>query len=255
MKRTLALLAVVAALHSPASAQGNASAAKPQPAPSPEPSGPPDESMLYALGVSVARGLTGFSLSPSEAATVMKGISDGLSDKAGTVDVEAAGPKLRVFAQQRAAVRLEKEKAHGKAFRDDAAKAAGATALPSGLVYTEIQAGSGETPSPRDTVKVNYRGTLVDGKEFDSSAKRPEPASFGVDRVIPCWTEGLQKMKVGGKAKLVCPPEIAYGDRGRPGIPPGATLVFELELLETAKAVSPPPASPKPPVPSPSPRQ
>jgi FKBP-type peptidyl-prolyl cis-trans isomerase FkpA len=253
MKRTLALLAVLAALHAPVAAQGTAPSAKPQPVPSPEPSGPPDESMLYALGVSVARGLTGFSLSPTEAATVLKGISDGLADKASGVDVEAAAPKLRAFAQARAAVRLDKEKAHGKSFRDEAAKAQGAVVLPSGLVYTETQAGSGETPGPKDTVKVNYRGTLMDGKEFDNSAKRPEPASFGVDHVIPCWTEALQKMKVGSKAKLVCPPEIAYGDRGRPGIPPGATLVFELELLETAKPAPTAAPSPKAPVASPIP--
>lgn len=253
MKRTLVLVAVVAAFHSAVAAQGTAPPpAKPQPAPAVDPSAPPDESMLYALGVSVARGLAGFSLSPSEAATVLKGIADSLADKASGVDVEAAGPKLRAFAQARAAVRLEKEKAHGKAFRDEAAKATGSVVLPSGLVYIETQAGSGETPGPKDTVKVNYRGTLVDGKEFDNSAKRPEPASFGVDRVIPCWTEALQKMKVGGKARLACPPEIAYGDRGRPGIPPGATLVFELELLESAKPAATP-AVPTPPVASPAP--
>jgi FKBP-type peptidyl-prolyl cis-trans isomerase FkpA len=213
----------------------------------------PEESTLYALGVSVARGLAGFALGPSEAQSVMKGIADGLADKAGTVDLKAAEPKLRAFAQARAARRLEKEKARGKAFRDEAARAAGAVAAPSGLIYTETQAGTGGSPGPTDTVKVHYRGTLVDGTEFDSSAKRPEPSSFGLGRVIACWTEGLQRMKAGGKARLVCPPEIAYGDRGRPGIPPGATLVFDLELIEVAKATASPAA--KPPTPSPAPPQ
>ena len=102
----------------------------------------------------------------------------------------------------------------------------------SGLVYTELKAGTGASPGPTDRVKVNYRGTLDDGKEFDSSYKRGQPAEFGLNQVIPCWTEGVQKMKVGGKAKLVCPSSIAYGDRGHPPvIPPGATLTFEIELL------------------------
>ena len=93
----------------------------------------------------------------------------------------------------------------------------------------------GAQPAATDTVKVHYRGTLTDGKEFDSSYKRGEPAEFPLNRVIPCWTEGVQKMKVGGKAKLTCPPAIAYGERGAGGvIPPNATLQFEIELLEIA---------------------
>jgi len=102
----------------------------------------------------------------------------------------------------------------------------------SGLVYGELRAGSGATPRPSDVVKVNYRGTLIDGTEFDSSYKRNQPAEFPLDRVVPCWTEGLQRMKVGGKARLVCPSEIAYGEEGSPPlIPGGATLIFEIELL------------------------
>jgi len=197
--------------------------------------------------------LAGFSLTPSEAQTVLKGISEALEDKAGAVDVEAAGPKIRAFAHARAAVRVEKEKARGKAFRDEAAKAPGVVALPSGLIYSDTKPGTGDSPGPKDTVKVQYRGTFVDGTEFDNSAKRPEPASFSLDRVIACWTEGLQRMKVGGKARLVCPSEIAYGDRGRPGIPPGATLLFDLELLEVSKGPASP--APKAAAPSPVPRQ
>jgi FKBP-type peptidyl-prolyl cis-trans isomerase FkpA len=96
-----------------------------------------------------------------------------------------------------------------------------------------VRVGTGASPKASDTVKVNYRGTLLNGTEFDSSYKRNQPATFPLANVIPCWTEGVQKMKVGGKAHLVCPSGIAYGDRGSPPtIPGGATLIFEIELLE-----------------------
>ena len=124
------------------------------------------------------------------------------------------------------------------AFADDAAalaaaaKEKGAVKTASGLVYVSLKDGTGPSPAATDTVKVNYRGALTDGKEFDSSAKNGGPVSFPLNKVIPCWTEGVQKMKVGGKAKLTCPSAIAYGSRGAGGvIPPDATLVFEVELL------------------------
>ncbi len=114
-----------------------------------------------------------------------------------------------------------------------AAAAASAVTTPSGLVYTATQEGKGPSPTAADTVKVHYRGTFPDGREFDSSYSRNAPATFPLGRVIPCWTEGVQRMKVGGKAQLLCPPAIAYGERGAGGtIPPNATLKFEIELLE-----------------------
>jgi FKBP-type peptidyl-prolyl cis-trans isomerase FkpA len=117
-----------------------------------------------------------------------------------------------------------------------AAKEPGADTSASGLVYRSLKDGAGASPGATDTVKVHYRGTFPDGKEFDSSYKRGEPIEFPLNRVIKCWTEGVQKMKVGGKAKLTCPPEIAYGERGAGAvIPPNSTLQFEVELL----AVSP----------------
>ncbi len=103
--------------------------------------------------------------------------------------------------------------------------------LPSGVIVQTLTKGTGPSPKASDTVKVHYRGTLTDGKEFDSSYKRGQPISFPLNRVIPCWTEGVQKMQVGGKAKLTCPPATAYGDRSLPGIPPNSTLNFEVELL------------------------
>jgi FKBP-type peptidyl-prolyl cis-trans isomerase FkpA len=113
-----------------------------------------------------------------------------------------------------------------------AATEPGAVVTSTGLVYRSLKEGNGTSPTPVDKVKVHYRGTFPDGKEFDSSYKTNQPAEFPLGGVIRCWTEGLQRMKVGGKAKLTCPPNIAYGERGAGGvIPPGATLLFEVELL------------------------
>jgi FKBP-type peptidyl-prolyl cis-trans isomerase FkpA len=115
---------------------------------------------------------------------------------------------------------------------DKAAKEKGAVKTSSGMVYRSLKDGKGMSPSAASTVEVNYRGTLTNGKEFDSSYKRNQSISFPLRGVIPCWTEGVQKMKVGGKAKLVCPPELAYGARGAGSdVPPNATLIFEVELL------------------------
>ena len=117
-----------------------------------------------------------------------------------------------------------------------AAAESGAVTTDSGLVYRSLKDGTGASPAAADVVRVHYRGTLTDGKEFDSSIKRGQPAEFPLNRVIKCWTEGVQRIKVGGKAKLTCPSAIAYGERGTPGgpIPPNATLIFEVELLGIA---------------------
>ncbi len=113
------------------------------------------------------------------------------------------------------------------------AHAADATKYPSGLEVTITKEGNGAQPTARSVVTVNYRGTLATGQEFDSSYKRGQPASFALSRVIPCWTEGLQKIKVGSAARLLCPPGLAYGSDGVAGVvPPGATLIFEVELLD-----------------------
>ena len=120
-------------------------------------------------------------------------------------------------------------------FAQAAAKEPGAKVTASGLVYRSLQDGQGASPLATDKVKVHYRGTFPDGKEFDSSYKRNQPIDFPLNGVIACWTEGVQMMKVGGKAKLTCPPAIAYGVRGAGGvIPPNATLQFEVELIAIA---------------------
>jgi FKBP-type peptidyl-prolyl cis-trans isomerase FkpA len=121
----------------------------------------------------------------------------------------------------------------GAAFAEKAAKEKGAVKTSSGLVYRSLKDGTGAQASPASTVKVNYKGTFIDGTVFDASDRHGGPATFPLNRVIPCWTEGVAKMKVGGKARLVCPPAIAYGAAGAPGaIPPNSTLVFEVELLD-----------------------
>jgi FKBP-type peptidyl-prolyl cis-trans isomerase FkpA len=117
-----------------------------------------------------------------------------------------------------------------------AAKESSAVTTPSGLVYLSLKEGTGKSPSATDLVRVHYKGMFPDGREFDSSYKRGQPTEFPLNRVIKCWTEGVQRMKPGGKAKLTCPPAIAYGERGAGNvIPPNATLQFEIELLDVAR--------------------
>jgi FKBP-type peptidyl-prolyl cis-trans isomerase FkpA len=178
------------------------------------------------------RNLASLDLSAEELDTVMRGLRDASAGGEPAIAVDEYMPKIQAFARERQTRRAEAEKAKGATFLETAATEPGASKTESGMVYRELVAGAGPSPSPSDTVRVHYRGTLVDGTEFDSSYERGEPAQFALDRVVKCWTEGLQKMKAGGKAKLVCPSTLAYGDRGRPQIPPGATLVFEIELLE-----------------------
>ncbi|HEX3682041.1 MAG TPA: FKBP-type peptidyl-prolyl cis-trans isomerase [Bryobacteraceae bacterium] len=231
-----------------------AQAAKPKPATATKTAETPavmtdDEKTIYALGLSIYRSLGQFDLSPSELAIVEKAMSDAASGKP-AVELNMWGPKIQPFARARATRGLEREKAASQAYIDKAAAQAGAVKTDSGLIYRELRPGTGPSPTPTDTVKVNYRGTLVNGTEFDSSYSRNEPAQFALNGVIPCWTEGLQKMKVGGKAELVCPSSLAYGDGGRPSIPGGAALIFEVELLEIAGANPPaPPAPVSPPAP------
>ncbi len=194
-----------------------------------------EEKTIYAIGLSISRSLSPLDLSPDELAIIQRALSDAAAGKP-AVNLEEWGSKIQPLTQTRSARALEKQKAASKAYLDKAAAEPGASKTEAGLVYREITAGTGASPKPADTVKVNYRGTLIDGTEFDSSYRRNEPASFPLNGVIPCWTEGMQKMKVGGKAILVCPSDLAYGDQGRPSIPGGATLIFEIELLDVSPA-------------------
>jgi FKBP-type peptidyl-prolyl cis-trans isomerase FkpA len=200
---------------------------------------------IYALGLSVARNLSIFNLNESELQTLEAGISDGVLNKPPKVDLNVYGPKLQDLARTRSTQMADAEKKASEDFLSKASAEPGAVKTSSGLIYTDVTPGTGPSPTPDSVVKVNYKGTLRDGSVFDSSYDRKTPATFTVKQVIPCWTEGLQKMKVGGKAKLVCPSTIAYGDRGMPGaIKPGAVLTFDVELLEIVKSNGNAPAKP-----------
>jgi FKBP-type peptidyl-prolyl cis-trans isomerase FkpA len=193
-----------------------------------------DEKTIYALGAMIGQRFAApMHLSEKELGILQKGV--GATARGGKPEfpVEGYAPKFDALAQARAAVGAADLKAKSAGFRDAAAAEPGALRMPSGLVYKTITPGKGPSPMPKDIVRVHYHGTLTDGKVFDSSVQRGQPAEFALNQVIPCWTEGVQRMKVGEKAKLVCPSELAYGDRGTPdgSIPPGSTLVFEVELL------------------------
>ena len=194
-----------------------------------------DQKTLYAVGLAVARSLYAYELTEDELAYVQAGLNDGVLGRP-QIDLQAYGQQVQELGRSRAEAATAAEETESEAFMKSAAAEDGAVQTESGMVITTIKEGTGESPTRIDNVKVHYHGMLRDGTVFDSSVDRGTPASFPLDRVIPCWTEGLQRMKVGGKSKLVCPPEVAYGDQGAPPtIKPGATLVFEVELLEIEK--------------------
>lgn len=199
-----------------------------------------DQKTFYALGVVLGQQANAsFNLTPAELDYIHKGMSDVVAGKEPAVKLEVYGPKIQALAQARHAAQSAKNLSAGKALAAKAAKEPGAVTTASGLVFRSLKEGSGASPKATDTVKVNYRGTLPDGTEFDSSYKRGEPAEFPLSGVIKCWTEGMQKMKVGGKAKLTCPASIAYGENGMGPIPGNATLSFEVELLSIQKPEAP----------------
>jgi len=199
-----------------------------------------DQKTMYALGLAMSRNLASFNLTEAELELVKAGLTDGTLNKEKKVDLDVFGAKIHELAQARAGAAAATEKKTSQAFLDKAAAEKGAKKTASGLVYVELKPGTGAQPKPTDTVKVHYQGTLIDGTVFDSSVQRGEPATFPLNGVIKCWTEGVQLIKVGGKGKLICPSDIAYGDRGQPPkIKPGATLVFEVELLDIVQPSHP----------------
>ena len=199
-----------------------------------------EQKTLYALGLAISQSLNSFGLSESELEHVKTGLTDGVLKRKPKIELQAYGPKVQELQKTRSAQVADAEKKSGAAFMTKAASESGATKTESGAVVKTITPGKGASPKATDTVKVHYHGTLLDGTVFDSSIQRKEPVSFPLNQVIKCWTEGVQQMKVGGKARLVCPAETAYGDRGAPPmIRPGATLVFEVELLDIEKDKEP----------------
>ena len=194
-----------------------------------------DQKPVYALGLLMQRSLNQFDLSAAELDILKRALTDAAASRP-AIDIDEWGPKIEAFAAARAERATAREKAASVAYLTKTAAEAGVVRTNSGLIYRDVSPGTGPSPTANDTVKVHYRGTLINGTEFDSSYKRNEPAQFPLRGVIPCWTEGVQRMKVGGKARLVCPSDLAYGDAGRPSIPGGAALVFEIELLEIIAA-------------------
>ncbi len=205
-----------------------------------------DERAIYTIGFLMGRNLSPFDMTPAEAKIAQAGLGDSILNKDPKVDVRFYQPRVNEILSKRleaankrkeaamaSAAAPEKEK--GRVFTEKWVKEHKPQAIPGGGWYLEKKVGTGPIPGKTATIKAHYRGTTVDGEEFDSSYKRGAPTEFSLDGVIKCWTNGISMMKVGGQATLVCPSDVAYGDPGRPGIKPGATLVFEVELVEIVK--------------------
>ena len=196
-----------------------------------------EQKTLYALGLILSQNLASFNLGAADLDAVKAGITDGVLKKDPKISLSEWGPRIQGLQASRLAVVAAAERKSGEAFLAKAAAEKGATKTASGLIITTLTAGTGPAPQMSDTVKVHYQGTLADGTVFDSSLQRGEPITLPLTGgIIKCWSEGVPLMKVGGKSRLVCPPDLAYGDQGRPPrIKPGATLVFEIEVLEIVK--------------------
>lgn len=237
-------LAAIATAQDPAKppppAPQDAAKAKEAPKPAPAPAAKQDDARtLYGVGVAIARSLDTFALTPAELEQVVKGIRDGVAGKPKVALNQALQTSINDLARGRAAKAAEKasarEREAGGPYLAKMAKDPKARKTASGAIVIPVKEGTGASPKETDKVKVSYTGTLVNGTVFDSSQGRG-PAEFPLNQVIKCWSEALQTMKVGGKAKVVCPAAIAYGDRGSPPvIPGGAVLTFDVELLDIVK--------------------
>ncbi|MEO0054911.1 MAG: hypothetical protein RLZZ50_858 [Verrucomicrobiota bacterium] len=234
------------------SAQETPAAPAPAAAPAAEAPKFTDEQVFEAFGYLVGQriGISEFNLTAGEKAAALKGLEAAFSGEKGKFNPEVFGSEIQrvLGGRQQAAMAKAAEKAKGEAdtYFTELKKNPAIKTTESGLCYEVIAEGSGPKPKPTDTVKVHYTGTLVDGTVFDSSVKRGEPAEFPLNGVIPGWTEGLQLVGAGGKLKLHIPSKLGYGEQGAGGsIPPNATLVFDVELLEikapapVAEAVTP----------------
>jgi len=200
----------------------------------------------YAMGMNIGKALHRDSVD-IDTALLLRGLKDGLSGGATLMTDDEAKAAFAELQKEVTKAVSDNNKKKGDAFLADNKTKAGVVALPSGLQYKILQPGTGPTPTLKDTVVCNYRGTLLDGKEFDSSSRRGQPATFALNQVIKGWTEALQLMPVGSKWQLFIPPDLAYGDRSAgPDISPNSTLIFEVELLSIKPAVEKPTALPSP---------
>jgi FKBP-type peptidyl-prolyl cis-trans isomerase len=196
---------------------------------------PGDDEALYALGAILGARVSGYGLSPEELGRVQRGFADAAANRKLRLrdpDLEEWGPKVDAMLQRRGNPVIAAEKERGRRLAEAQAKTPGASSLSSGVVLVPLRTSAGPRPAPADRVRVKYEGRLADGTRFDQS----DGAEFRLDRVIGCWTEAVQRMSAGAKARLICPSATAYGDQGRPPhIPGGATLIFEVELLAIVK--------------------
>jgi FKBP-type peptidyl-prolyl cis-trans isomerase len=242
---TICLLALGFAVARAQDVKLNLPGQKDQPA-APAKSAFTDAQLLEEFGWFIGKrvGLSELEFSKTELDTLLKGIALAASGKESPYELEKIGPAMDEFMQKKQQAYLGKLKEKNAGVNTDffakLKENKAIVELPSGLRYEIVQEGGGAAPKPTETVKVHYTGKLIDGTVFDSSVQRGEPAEFPLDQVIAGWTEGIQKMKKGGKIKLYVPPQLAYGDDGRPGIPPGSTLIFDVELLDIKPAGSAP---------------
>lgn len=191
-----------------------------------------DSQTLYTLGQLISRTLEAFDLSDADLKHVQAGLEDGVLGRPSQVDLAVEAPRLHALQTERKQRVAQREREAARAVVVAMSEEDAGERTPSGIVLQSLREGYGPSPSPTDHVSVHYEGKFVDGTVFDSSRTRGEPATFPVKGVIACWTEALQHMRVGSRHRVVCPPELAYGDRGVPPvIGPGATLVFDIELL------------------------
>jgi FKBP-type peptidyl-prolyl cis-trans isomerase FklB len=198
----------------------------------------PKDKLSYALGADMGSNMKKFEIDVNPDLYI-KGMKDALSggkvlltDQEIKAVIMAMQKDLQAKQQEKMKAQGEKNKKEGASFLDENKKKEGVKALPSGLQYKVITEGKGKSPKDTDSVTVHYKGTLIDGTEFDSSYKRNEPATFPVTGVIKGWTEALKLMKEGAKWQLFIPADLAYGESGRPGIPPNSVLIFEVELVK-----------------------
>lgn len=199
-----------------------------------------DEQTLYALGVLMSRNIESFQLSSSELKIVQQGLADGYNHRS-KLDAQSYLTKVQTLQRARVVAWQQREKTQGDAYLAKAATLPGAQKTASGLIFLSLSEGAGESPNGDDRVQVMYEGKLINGTVFDSTAKHGgQAATLGLSSIIPCWTEALKLMKAGGKARVICPPNLAYGERGNlPDIPPQATLDFTIDLLSVTPTAAP----------------
>lgn len=194
-----------------------------------------EEKVFYYLGTALSVNLAPLNPTDEEVELIVRGLHDALAGNAIELDAEVFGQKLNEIGQERMAVSSLREEAAGREYLQQMAAEDGAIITDSGIVILELVAGTGASPAPDSTVTAHYHGTLRDGTVFDSSVTRGQPFTSSLDKVIPCWREAIPSMQEGGKSKISCPAELAYGDRGSGAIPGGAALTFEVELIDVVE--------------------